>query len=156
MFYTKTTQLPYFVPVPHFLLRLPLSPSAKLLYALLLNRTQLSQQNGWASLTGRVYVIYPIQELAQDLGISARTVQTLLSELEKADLLWRDRRGRNRSNHLYLKLPDQMPPPKKTPKNPPPLADPDPLKTALQEVQYWSYPEVQKFPPSNKYQNNNT
>ena len=34
------------------------SINAKLLYALLLNRTMLSQKSGWVSEDGNVYVIY--------------------------------------------------------------------------------------------------
>ena len=49
--------------------------NAKLLYALLLGRTQLSQKSGWVSEDGDVYVIYTIRQMANDLNRSERTVK---------------------------------------------------------------------------------
>lgn len=60
------------------------SINAKLLYALLLNRTMLSQKSGWVSEDGNVYVIYTIKQMANDLNRSERTVKTALCELENA------------------------------------------------------------------------
>lgn len=51
------------------------SINAKLLYALLLNRTMLSQKSGWVSEDGNVYVIYTIKQMANDLNRSERTVK---------------------------------------------------------------------------------
>lgn len=63
------------------------SINAKLLYALLLNRTMLSQKSGWVSEDGNVYVIYTIKQMANDLNRSERTVKTALCELENAGLI---------------------------------------------------------------------
>ena len=41
------TGLPPYLPYPRFLLKMDISQTAKLLYALLLDRTTLSQKNGW-------------------------------------------------------------------------------------------------------------
>ena len=54
------------------------SINAKLLYGLLLNRTILSQKNGWESENGNVYVIYTIKQLANDLDRSERTVKSAM------------------------------------------------------------------------------
>ena len=62
--------LPPFVPLPRFILRGEYSINAKLLYALLLGRTQLSQKSGWVSEDGDVYVIYTIRQMANDLNRS--------------------------------------------------------------------------------------
>ena len=43
-----------------------------------LNRTMLSQKNGWESEDGNVYVIYTIRQMANDLDRSERTVKTAL------------------------------------------------------------------------------
>ena len=41
------TRLPPYLPYPRFLLQAELTQTAKLLYALLLDRATLSQANGW-------------------------------------------------------------------------------------------------------------
>ena len=54
------------MPLPRFILRSEYSINAKLLYALLLGRTQLSQKSGWVSEDENVYVIYTIRQMAND------------------------------------------------------------------------------------------
>ena len=61
---TADTILPRFLPYPYFLLKMDLSQTAKLLYALLLDRSTLSQKNKWQDGEGRIYIIYPIAEIA--------------------------------------------------------------------------------------------
>lgn len=70
------------MPLPRFILEGEYSINAKLLYALLLGRTQLSQKSGWVSEDGDVYVIYTIRQMANDLNRSERTVKAALAELE--------------------------------------------------------------------------
>lgn len=82
------------------------SINAKLLYALLLNRTMLSQKSGWVSEDGNVYVIYTIKQMANDLNRSERTVKNALNELENAGLLTRVRQGLTKANRLFLQIPD--------------------------------------------------
>lgn len=106
IFITKNTPLPPFVPLPRFMLAGEYSINAKLLYALLLNRTMLSQKSGWQDEDGRVYVIYTIKQMADDLNRSERTVKTALSELENAGLLSRVRQGWNQANRIFLQIPD--------------------------------------------------
>lgn len=106
IFITKDTPLPPFVSLPQFMLAGEYSINAKLLYALRLNRTMLSQKSGWKDEDGRVYVIYTIKQMADDLNRSERTVKTALSELENAGLLSRVRRGFNQANRIFLQIPD--------------------------------------------------
>ena len=61
------TPLPLFLPYPRFLLKMEISQTAKLLYALLLDRSTLSQKNKWQDDEGRIYIIYPIAEIAEIL-----------------------------------------------------------------------------------------
>ena len=68
------------MPLPRFILWGEYSINAKLLYALLLGRTQLSQKSGWVSEDGDVYVIYTIRQMANDLNRSERTVKAALAE----------------------------------------------------------------------------
>ena len=82
------------------------SINSKLLYGLLLNRTMLSQKNGWESENGNVYVIYTIKQMANDLDRSERTVKTALRELENAGLITRVRQGWNQANRIFLQIPD--------------------------------------------------
>ena len=106
IFFKRDTALPPFIPLPRFMIASEHSINAKLLYALLLNRTMLSQKSGWVSEDGNVYVIYTIKQMADDLNRSERTVKTALSELENAGLITRVRQGWNRANRIFLHLPD--------------------------------------------------
>ena len=54
------TRLPPYLPYPRFLLQADLTQTAKLLYALLLDRATLSQANGWLDEGGRIYLVFPI------------------------------------------------------------------------------------------------
>ena len=72
--YVETdTDLPPYLPYPRFLLKMDLSQTAKLLYALLLDRTTLSQKNGCQDGEGRTFIVYPIAEIAEmpDKGCTA-------------------------------------------------------------------------------------
>lgn len=104
-FLNKATGLPCYLPYPRFLLKIPASDTAKLVYILLLDRAQLSRANGWEDEQGRVYVFYAVADLAKDAGKSERTVTAALGELEKAGLLLRLRTAPRGANKLYPKLP---------------------------------------------------
>ena len=80
------TRLPPYLPYPRFLLRADLTQTAKLLYALLLDRATLSQANGWLDEDGRIYLVFPVEKIAAALDRSTMTVKTALSELEDARL----------------------------------------------------------------------
>ena len=75
------TRLPPYLPYPRFLLQADLTQTAKLLYALLLDRATLSQTNGWLDEGGRIYLVFPIEKIAAALDRSPMTVKTALSEL---------------------------------------------------------------------------
>lgn len=94
--------------MPRFIVAGEYSVNAKLLYGLLLSRTQLSQRSGWADENGSVYVIYPIRQMADDMNRSERTVKNALNELENAGLLLRVRQSWNRANRLFLQVPDEV------------------------------------------------
>ena len=55
-----------FTRLPNFLFEAPtftpLSNEAKVLYAFILRRTELSRKNGWADEYGRIFLYYPICE----------------------------------------------------------------------------------------------
>lgn len=49
-----------------------LSLPAKVLYGLLLDRMSLSMKNRWFDSENRVYIIYQIADIQEDLGISKK------------------------------------------------------------------------------------
>ena len=71
----QNTKLPSYLPMPRFLMNLPISNTAKLLYTQLLGKAQLSQKNAWIDAQGRVYFIYPIHQMAVDMDKSITTIK---------------------------------------------------------------------------------
>ena len=102
---TAETIIPSYLPYPRFLLKMDLSQTAKLLYALLLDRSTLSQKNGWQDDEGRVYIVYPIAEMAEILDKGRTTIQDALNELAAAGLMERKRTRFAAANHIYVKVP---------------------------------------------------
>ena len=97
--------LPQYLPYARFLLNTDLSHTAKLLYTLLLDRATLSQKNNWVDNQGRIYVIYPLSNLAKDLDCCISSVTRSFAELEKAELAERVRYGFSTPSHILLKVP---------------------------------------------------
>ena len=103
---TKDTKLPPYLPFPRFLLEADLALATKLVYAVLMDRAQLSQANGWADSSGQIYIVFPIAEIANAIDRSPMTVKNALNELETAGLIERRRRGQSMPNRIYIKIPD--------------------------------------------------
>ena len=104
--YLKPTMpLPQYLPYARFLLDADLSHTAKMLYTLLLDRATLSQKNNWVDDQGRIYVIYPLSNLAKDLGCSISSITRSFTELENAQLVERIRSGFSKHNRILLKVP---------------------------------------------------
>lgn len=82
-----------------------ISQTAKLLYALFLDRSALSQKNGWTDGEGRVFIVYPITEIAEILDKGVIAIKNALNELDGVGLLERKREGFAAANHLYVKVP---------------------------------------------------
>ena len=80
-----------------------LSIIAKLLYGLLLDRMSLSRKSGWLDEENRVYIIYQIAEIQDNLGVSNKKAIDLLAELEKFGLVEKKRRGLGLPSILYVK-----------------------------------------------------
>ena len=108
MFITTDTQRPQFMPYPTFLLEMNLSETAKLIYVLLLYRSQLSVKNGWLD-KGRVYVVFTIESLAQASHKSQSTVKAALTALEMHGLISRQRCGLGQANRIFVKIPSASP-----------------------------------------------
>ena len=103
------TRLPAYLPYPRFLLKMEISQTAKLLYSLLLDRSTLSQKNKWLDDEGRIYIIYPIAEIAEILDKGSTTIKGALNELDTAGLLGRERGGVLPPDRRFFKVPARPP-----------------------------------------------
>ena len=81
-----------------------LSLASKMLYGLLLDRMNLSMKNRWFDSENRVYIIYQITEIMEDLGkITKKKAIEYLHELETFGLVEKKRRGLGLPSYLYVK-----------------------------------------------------
>lgn len=103
---TGDTKLPPYLPYPRFLLEADMAQAAKLVYMVLLDRATLSQANGWTDEDGWLYLIFPIEGIANTIDRSPMTVKNALAELETVGLIERRRQGFSAPNRIYVKLPD--------------------------------------------------
>ena len=105
-FLMKDIQLPQYMAFPRFLLDMEqLNETAKILYVLLLDRARLSQKNeGWTDELGRVFIFFPIKDLAEAMHKSEMSIKTALAVLEKADLIFRKRQALGLPNKIYVKI----------------------------------------------------
>lgn len=104
--FTLSTSLTGYMPIPRELLEIELPSTAILLYAVLLDRATLSQKNRYSDGSGAVYVIYPIDKLAETLSISDTAVKRNLKVLEEKGLIWKMRETKNGPNHIFLNIPE--------------------------------------------------
>lgn len=96
-----------FIRIPRVLLTekifSTLSLQAKVLYGLLLDRMGLSMKNGWVDKENRVYIIYQISEIQEDLGFSKKKAIDYMAELETFGLIEKKRRGLGLASIIYVK-----------------------------------------------------
>lgn len=81
-----------------------ISPSAKLLYGLLSDRSSLSKSNGavWKTDNGEVFLYYPISEICKTMGCGHDKARRLLRELVDAGLVRRIRQGQGKPDKLIV------------------------------------------------------
>ena len=77
---------------PKFLLELPLSQNARIIYMLLYDR----------------YAVFPIEELSQKTGKCKSSIKKALKELDDAGLLIRKFGGFSKPRHMYVMIPDKV------------------------------------------------
>jgi hypothetical protein len=96
-----------FTKLPNFLFEVPafqpLSSEAKLMYAMILRRAELSQKNGWADEYGRVFIYYPINEVAHLLHSGRQKAVDTLRTLQFAQLIDIKKQGCGKPNRIYPK-----------------------------------------------------
>ena len=93
---------------PKFLLELQLSQNARIIYMLLYDRARISRKNNWTDEDGRVYAIFPIEELSQKTGKCKSSVKKALKELDDAGLLIRKFGGFSKPRHMYVMISDNL------------------------------------------------
>ena len=86
-FYGQSGEMFSYFRVPKILFRdikfKDLSTDAKTLYGILLDRMGLSVKNGWLDEQGRVYIIFPVQEVMDALGCADNKATKLFRNREK-------------------------------------------------------------------------
>ena len=96
-----------FYQVPKVLLQDPyykeLKDSTKLLYSVFLNRMSLSRKNNWVDEENKVYIIYSIKEICEDMGCCKETAIDRTKELEKYGLIEIIKKGQGKCNLIYVK-----------------------------------------------------
>ncbi len=83
-----------------------LSNDAKLLYALMLDRISLSKKNGWLDEENRVYIIYKLEHIIEDLNCSRDKGMKIVAELDAekgVGLIERKKRGQGKATLIYMK-----------------------------------------------------
>ncbi|MBR1634331.1 MAG: replication initiator protein A [Lachnospiraceae bacterium] len=109
-YYGKEAEQFSFFRIPRIIIKdrrfAGLSSDAKLLYGLLLDRMALSKSNGWTDGENRVYVIYTIKEIQNDLGCGKDKAVKTMAELDSVKgigLVEKKRRGLGLPDILYVK-----------------------------------------------------
>jgi len=96
-----------FTRLPNFLFETPtfrpLSNEAKLLYAMILRRAELSRKNNWADEYGRIYIYYPINEVVTLLHCGRQKAVNTLRELQYVELIDIKKQGCGKPNRIYPK-----------------------------------------------------
>ena len=101
-FMTANTLLPPSMPLPRAVLRLPISSTAKVMYARMLDAVLAE---GIEDMNRILFICFPIMELSAALSRSHMTVKRSLNELEEAGLIMRVRQGIGKPNKIYVLIP---------------------------------------------------
>ena len=80
-----------------------LSISSKILYGMLLDRMTMAAKNKWFDEAGKVYILYQLSEIQEDMNLSKRKAVDSLQELEKIGLIQKKRMGAGLPNQIYVK-----------------------------------------------------
>ncbi len=83
-----------------------LPTQAKVLYALMLDRTSLSLKNSWVDEHNRVYIYFTIEDVTRYLRISKTTairLMELLDDKKGFGLIHREHQGLCRPDRIYVK-----------------------------------------------------
>lgn len=79
-----------------------LSIEAKVIYAFLLNRMNLSRINKWINGKGEIYLIYTRKEIQSKLNLSDKPVTRAFKELRETNLIKEEKQGFGKPNLIYI------------------------------------------------------
>ena len=96
-----------FTQLPNFLFEAPtyqrLTNEAKILYAMILRRTDLSKKNHWQDEFDRIYIYYPINEVVKLLNCGRQKAVDTLRKLQYIGLIDIKKQGCGKPNRIYPK-----------------------------------------------------
>lgn len=84
------------------------SMAAKLMYAIMRDRQDLSIKNNWLDKEGHVYFYFDCRALAELCNVSTSTINRYKKELIKAELLIDIRQGQGNPNKMYILKPESI------------------------------------------------
>ena len=103
---TSGMDIPCYMVFPRFLLTLGIGETPMLLYVVLLDRARLSLSNPmWTDEDGRVFLCYPIRDMAAVLHKGESAIKDALNALERSGLIVRKRQGIGQPNRIYVRFP---------------------------------------------------
>lgn len=79
-----------------------LSVNAKLTYAFLLDRKELSRKNNWVDEYGQVFLLFTRENVGDLLNLSNKTVIKAFKELRGVGLIFEERQGLNKPNKIFV------------------------------------------------------
>lgn len=106
VYMTNTSTLPPSLPFPEALMDAPMSITAKVLYARMLDE---AMNRGRTDDAGKIFIVFPIREMAFTLSRSSMTMKRVLRELEDGGLIKRNRQGAGKPNRIYVLIPEERP-----------------------------------------------
>ena len=92
----------YMMPRQLFTDSCPLSLEAKVLYTMIIDRTDLSLKNNWCDKNGQIFIYFTVDEAAKILGCGTAKACGILSELEHNKYISKKRQGLGKPNLIYL------------------------------------------------------
>ena len=104
-YYKNEVEKYQYFQLPKWLFKEPykkLSNNAKIMYALLYNRLDLSLESKWHDRNGKVFMYFTTAEFCEELGCSEKTVTKIKKELVTSGLLKEERQGLTKPNRLYI------------------------------------------------------
>ena len=106
VYMTNTSTIPPSLPFPEALMNVPMSVTAKVLYARMLDE---ALNRGRTDDAGKIFIVFPIREMAFTLSRSSMTIKRALRELEDGRLIRRSRQGAGKPNRIYVLIPEERP-----------------------------------------------
>ena len=81
----------------------------KLLYSMMLDRTNLSKENNWCDENGKVYIFFSSEEVQSKMSCGRTKALALLKRLDvEFDLIDRKRQGFGKPDIIYVKVLDEI------------------------------------------------